>query len=138
MELLGSYSNTKDLARLQRLLRLPADRKPSKASKPKQRQTRLRPEQVDELVRLYEEGRQLVDLAEQFKIHRRTVAKHLQARGLDLRYPSLCPDDVTKAAELYASGLSLAAVGERFGVNASTIRNALLRAGFTTRPRSGS
>ncbi len=45
-------------------------------------QRRLTDPEIDELVNEYQTGRTLADLASVLGIHRRTVAAHLQARGI--------------------------------------------------------
>jgi DNA-binding MarR family transcriptional regulator len=50
-----------------------------------QRQHRLKPEEIDELVHAYKAGELIKDLADRFSIHRSTVMAHLQRRDVRLR-----------------------------------------------------
>lgn len=100
---------------------------------------RLGTEQIDHLVEQYQAGRSLRELAVGFGIHRRTVADHLERRGVARRpnQPKLTTKEIGEAARQYEAGASLAVVGEAFGVDAATIRRALHRAGVKIRPRRG-
>jgi hypothetical protein len=80
----------------------------------------LRSVELDELVKGYRAGKTGYQLGAQFGIDRRTVGKHLRARGVDTTPAGLHPDDVLTAAALYRSGWSLAQVGEKFGTAATT------------------
>ena len=64
-------------------------------------QTFLKPEQVDELVALYQQGWTLVKLAERFGIHKRTAAAHLVRRSVPLRGKGLGEEDRAEAVQLY-------------------------------------
>jgi hypothetical protein len=103
-------------------------------------QRRLTEADVDDLVAGYRAGRSLPRLAEDFRVHRRTVAAHLEKRGVKRRVNArrMSEDNVTNAARRYSAGDSLATIGKAEGVNAETVRQALLRAGVHIRPRGGS
>lgn len=96
-------------------------------------QTFLKPEQVDELVALYQQGWTLVKLAERFGIHKRTAAAHLVRRSVPLRGKGLAEADRAEAVQLYEGGATLLEVGLRFGVSEQTIRRALVVEGVTIR-----
>jgi hypothetical protein len=95
----------------------------------------LRPDEVDELVVTYEAGGTVYKLATQFGIHRKTVGKHLRARGIDTTPPGLHPDDVPEAVELYRSGWSLAKIAKKFGTSNNPVRRCLVDAGVVMRAR---
>jgi hypothetical protein len=87
----------------------------------------------------YQHGRSLGELARDFRIHRQTVAAHLEHLGIVRRVnlPKLTPTDIQRAATLYRAGDSLFTVGKTLNVNASTVQRALKRAGVALRPRPG-
>lgn len=97
-------------------------------------------DEVDQLVAGYEAGQSLPELANNCGIHHRTVAAHLEQRGVPRRanLRKLSETDVADAARRYTAGDSLAAVSKHHGVNAETVRRALIRAGVAIRPRFGS
>ena len=45
----------------------------------------LKPELVEEMVRLYQDGHTVKEIAKQFGFHQQTVARHLKRAGLRLR-----------------------------------------------------
>ena len=98
-------------------------------------QRRLTDADVDELVTGYQAGRSLPDLAEDFGVHRRTVAAHLEQRGVQRRVNrrKMTEDDIREAACRYLAGDSLATVGDALGVHAATVRRELVRAGVDIR-----
>jgi transposase-like protein len=100
---------------------------------------RLTRSQIGDVVTGYQSGRSLADLAQEFGIHRRTVADHLERVGVPRRVnlAKMSPDDVSRATTRYRTGESLATVGKALSVDASTVRRALKRAGVTIRPRRG-
>ncbi|GAC69418.1 hypothetical protein [Gordonia soli] len=97
-------------------------------------QTFLSPAQVDELVGLHEAGATLVELGEQFGVHRRTAAAHLVRRSVPIRRRGLKESHLAEAVDLYAGELSLMEVGLRFGVSQQTVRRALAVEGVLIRP----
>src|SRR5437762_2729028 len=87
-------------------------------------QHHLTDREIDQLVNDYQTGRTLADLAAVLGIHRRTVAAHLAARGIERRVNGrkMTDDDVREAARRYRAGDSLAKVALAFNVDAATIR----------------
>jgi len=87
----------------------------------------------------YQHGRSLDELAQQFSVHRRTVADLLERIGIARRVnlPKLTPTDIDLAVSQYQAGDSLATVGKSLSVDASTVQRALKRAGVAIRPRPG-
>ena len=102
-------------------------------------QRRLTEPEINELVNEYQAERTLADLACVLGIDRRTVAAHLQARGIERRINrrKMTDDDVSQAARRYRAGDSLATIASTFNVAAATIRRELRRIGVTIRPRRG-
>jgi DNA-binding IclR family transcriptional regulator len=64
--------------------------------------------EISKLIKEYEQGASVKELAQRFGIHRTTVTKQLQQHGVELRRAGLTSDDVTTASVLYADGWSLA------------------------------
>jgi len=107
-------------------------------SKPVQRQ--LTTSDIAAIADEYQHGRSLNELAQQFGVHRRTVADHLERLGVARRVnlPKLTPSDIERAVRQYQAGNSLATVGKSLNVDASTVQRGLRKAGVTIRPRPGS
>lgn len=80
----------------------------------------------------------MFSLADRFGIHRTTVGKHLNARGIDTRPPALDADELPKLIQLYEDGHSIATIAERYGVSKNAIRDRLLATGLALRPRGWS
>jgi len=99
----------------------------------------LTPSQIEDVVAGYQSGRSLADLAQEFDIHHRTVAGHLERLGVARRVnlTKMSPADVRFAAICYRAGESLATVGKVLNVDASTVQRALKRAGVMIRQRPG-
>jgi hypothetical protein len=94
---------------------------------------------VDRLVTGYRAGRSLADLAQALGVHCRTIAAHLEQRGVQRRVNlrKMTEHDISDAARRYRAGDSLATVGKIHGVDAATVRRELVRAGVKIRPRPG-
>lgn len=139
---MGRYSNpgSEKISQL-RALRSQCPPPPSSevhhAARSKQKQTRLRPEEVDLVVAAYQAGSTRAEVATQFGIHKNTVTDHLERRGVPRRLQSLTHSQVDKAAKLYKHGWSLARIGEHFQVDPSTVWRAFRRARVKMRPRAG-
>ena len=100
---------------------------------------RLDEVEIDELACSYRAGRTLADLAAELGVHQRTVAAHLDSRGVERRVNrrKMSDDDVRRAALRYRDGNSLAAIALTLNVDAATVRREFHRAGVTIRPRPG-
>lgn len=111
---------------------------PSTASTaPSKRAIRLNPSQVARLVRSYQDGATVYDLANTFAIHRTTATNHLKQAGIRMR--GLPPDEPTvdQMAQLYLSGLSLEKISLRTGYSAATVRTHIRSRGIATRDTHG-
>ena len=98
----------------------------------------MRPEQVDEIVRLYGEMKSVKGLARHLGIHHHTVRKHLKARGVEIVQPGLIgPEQLTLAIELYEAGQSSIVIGKRLGFDNHTIIGALRKSGVKIRAQLG-
>ena len=93
----------------------------------------LKPGELDELVKAYEAGATVFQLATRFGIHRTTVGQHLKARGVDTRPTAFGPGELEEAAALYRSGWALSKIGERFGVAYTTVWRHLRAVGVEMR-----
>ncbi|HYD09018.1 MAG TPA: hypothetical protein VEA78_02855 [Acidimicrobiales bacterium] len=98
--------------------------------------------QEDDVVRAYEAGATVVELAERFECSRTTIADVLGERGVALRArgprsPLAGREDEVVVA--YEGGATVRELVDRFGANQRTIRKVLADAGVTMRrtgPRS--
>ena len=101
------------------------------------RAKRLNATELDLLVAGYQAGATVYELAEQFHIHRNTIARRLKAQGVQLRNSTLTDSEQARAVELYATDLSTLQIGQQLGRNPSTIWHALKRAGVQLRDCQG-
>ena len=93
--------------------------------------------QLTQLVAGYQAGATVYELADQFGVHRGTIARRLKAQGVELRCRSINEAEIARAIELYATGLSTAKVGAKLGRDHSTIWHALRAAGVQLRDTHG-
>lgn len=98
--------------------------------------SQMRPEQVEEIVRLYAEMKSVKGLARHLGIHHHTVRKHLIDRGVETKQPRLMSEDeLALATRLYIENqMTAAQIATKIGFTASTIVKALNRAGVKMRP----
>lgn len=95
-------------------------------------QTLLRPDQVDELVTMYRNGKSMREAAEHSRVHRATVAIYLR-RSVRVRRGKLTTEQVAEVGALDDQGFTLTELGARFGVGQETARRAVMEAGGRTR-----
>ena len=141
VELLGRYSNTEIVSRLERILAgQNADRASDRSSvsivsrKPrKQKQVRLSEAEMDLVVAAYNDGLTLDELASAFGAYPTTLANRLEKRGIQRRGRRLSDEQIEEATDLYKQGWSLARLGERFDVHPESVRYRLRRAGVKMR-----
>src|SRR4051812_13407377 len=102
VDLLGRYSNRDNLSRLNRILSGQGRDTPSHRPVPSlhQKQTRLAPQKVDELVVAYERGSTLEQLAAEYLVDAGTAAKHLERRGVSRRGRKLSDEQIAEAVDL--------------------------------------
>lgn len=105
-------------------------------AEPEPRQTpkaarRLKDHKIKELVAAYEAGSTLRQLAERFRIERRTVSNVLKRHGVPTRWRRLTEADIDKAEHLY--GWSSARIADLFKVDPETVRLRLRRRGVQMR-----
>jgi DNA-directed RNA polymerase specialized sigma24 family protein len=94
---------------------------------------RLKDHEIKELVAAYEAGSTLRQLAERFKIERRTVSKILKRQGVATRWRRLSEADIDKAEHLYAQGWSSARIADLLKVDPETVRLRLRKRGVQMR-----
>ncbi len=94
---------------------------------PKQSQTRLDPRQINDLILAYQSGNTVKDLAVQFQIHRTTVSKILERRGVPRRSCPPTPEQIDQAVKAYQAGSSSKMIGDLLSVDASTVWRTLRR-----------
>ena len=101
---------------------------------------KLKPAEVEELVRCYEAGASMSVLAKDLDMHFQTVRAHLRRHGVTLRseQPAVSAEAIDEAVALYAQGWSTYRLGERYEVDRSTVGKALRRAGVALRSSAGS
>ena len=140
MEVIGRYSNP---------LRTPVDLRKLNASTPpkarekaetgpvKQRQRRLRSEEVENLKSDYLAGTPVLELTKRYGITRQTVLEHMRRLAVPRRHPKLDPRGVSRAEALYRRGKSLASVGAALEVDPGTVLRALIAAGVPIRDCHG-
>jgi lambda repressor-like predicted transcriptional regulator len=73
------------------------------------------------------------ELAQQFGVHRTTVAGCLRKLGIPLRRQGLSPTELDQAAALYRQGWSLVRLGEKLGCDAETVRQRFKQVGVVRR-----
>ncbi|BDT94114.1 hypothetical protein IFM12275_40900 [Nocardia sputorum] len=97
---------------------------------------KLQPDEVAALVERYRHGASMMELAEEYGLHRNTVEAHLRRSGVAKRpMVKMTPRLVERATRLYVEELwTTARIGKEFGVDASTVAKALKRAGVKLRP----
>jgi hypothetical protein len=101
------------------------------------RALRLTDMQIARLAEYYGAGATVYELAANFSIDRRTVARRLKAAGVTLRGQSPTTGDVDEMVQLYRSGLSLARVSDQVGFNADTVQRYVQARGVRTRDTHG-
>ena len=77
------------------------------------------------------------ELAVQFQIHRTTVSKILERRGVPRRNRPLTPEQINHTVKAYQAGSSSKMIGDLLGVDASTIWPTLRREGVKMRDSYG-
>ena len=92
----------------------------------RQKQIRLAPDQVFDLVHDYQDGTTIKQLVAKYGISRTTVITHLRREDIQTRYNKL-DGKLGEVKELRTQGWSYARIGQQFGVTAHTVRRAIGR-----------
>ncbi len=98
---------------------------------------RLTAAEIDDSIAGYQAGATTRQLGRTFGVDRRTVARTLASRGVELRGAPMTLGHVEEAAKLYAQGLSLARIADRLGYHTTTIHLRLKSAGVLMRDTHG-
>lgn len=95
--------------------------------------------EVKALVTAYRNGETIRAIAERHRLHRTTIAAHLDREGIEQRAASRAwsDQDLAQAAAMYANGASLKAIAARYDISPSTVANRFRRAGVLIRARRG-
>lgn len=139
VEVEGAYSNTKDqLTALDKLQqKLPDLDEPTDAAPPRSkragRPTRLDHDQAQDLIRQYQAGSTVYELAARFGIGRSTVSRLLHRHGIPMRRRGLSPDQIAHAAEAYTAGASTTELASHYDADERTLARALRNHGLTLR-----
>lgn len=107
----------------------PAPQPVSQARVPKQRQRRLRPEQIDQLVIDYQNGLSVAATAREYRVDVKTARAHLLRRGIAIRQSTVTIPS-SKLAELRAlktSGMNNVQIAKHFGCSRQAVQQALRR-----------
>ena len=100
-----------------------------------QRQRRLTPYEIDNLVDLYATGINVRQLAAAFGINRDTALRHLQRRDVPSRASvrKLTDELLAVASRRYLSGEPMAKLCGDLGINPTTLRRELTKTGIQLR-----
>jgi AraC-like DNA-binding protein len=102
-------------------------------------QRRLGDADADDLVSSHRTGKSIDSLAHRFRVHRTTILRHLDRRGVprppDMR--KMTDHTIRQAATRYQTGESLTSVAADFGVSARTLAREFKQAGVQIRQRRG-
>ena len=90
-----------------------------------QRQRRLTEAQMSKMVKRYQEGATVYELATEFDCHRTTVAARLKKAGIPMRLQPPTSETIDSMVRLHESGLSPLEVGKQLGFCANTVRACL-------------
>ena len=143
VEVMGAYSNPSAVSRFRAVLagqdtERVSDRSETTVSRRrKQAQVRLDADGVAALVKAYQAGSTLEEVAGKFGVYVRTAATHLEREAVPQRRHRLSPAQVSEAVRLYEAGWSTIQIGHHFGVYPQSIRYRLHQTGVVLRPRPG-
>ncbi len=100
-----------------------------------QRQRRLTPKEVDDLVASYATGLNLAQIAAASGINRETALLHLQRRGVPSRAKVRILNEATldAAVSRYVDGEAMTTLCADLGINPTTLRRELTEAGVPLR-----
>ncbi|WP_164515408.1 hypothetical protein [Microbacterium sp. 10M-3C3] len=91
--------------------------------------------QNEEIVKLYEGGMRVADIAREIGTTEWTIHHRLKRLGVERRPRGMSACEVDEARQLYESGESLRKLSLKFGFNDKTIKKALLAAQVQLRKR---
>lgn len=126
VELMRRYSNHKLPGQADRILG--ADPAPTRTAghttQVRRPPRRISSDDVNDMVKRFRAGQTVKDISAALGVHRATVAKHLEKRGITERRQArrLSVEEVDQMVELYQAGQSLATIGKQFGVHHDAVR----------------
>lgn len=82
----------------------------------------LKPELVEEMVRLYQDGHMVKEIAKQFGFHQQTVARHLKRAGLTLRTDATDEAFRRRVRQTYAVVGTVKGTARHLKVSKGTVR----------------
>jgi DNA-directed RNA polymerase specialized sigma24 family protein len=97
------------------------------------RARQLSADDTERLVRQYQAGATVYELAQIFNVTRQTVALRLKEAGVVLRLKSMTSEEIARAVTLYTVGWSLARIGDELDFDPNTVQKELRRAGVAMR-----
>ena len=68
-------------------------------------------------------------------MNRKTVVRHLQRRGHELKFNAFTPEKAERAIELYLNGMTLVEAAAATNANSRSVSLALAERGIPRRPR---
>ncbi len=98
------------------------------------RPTSYTPELLAQLRAEYEAGRPARTIAEEYKVDRATMMRHLRKAGVAIRGQGLTEAQAQQAASMYRSGITQSQVAAQFGVSQKTAARYLGLLGVKMRP----
>ena len=104
-----------------------------KTRRKRQVQRRLTPDEVEQLVRDYQAGDSMQQLARRWRLHRTTVAEQLRREGVPVRQRGIRAERLNEAIRLYNEGWSCLRLADRYDCDDETVRQALRRANVRLR-----
>jgi DNA-binding CsgD family transcriptional regulator len=89
-------------------------------------QTWLTPNEIDQIVILYNGGVTVRDIAKQFNCNRKTISRKLKQRGVSVMQSKLMKQaNAKEIINLYQSGLTTAQIADKYGVSVSSVMRLL-------------
>ena len=98
----------------------------------------LSKEQKERIVKMYQEGYSIADIAIELKHGKNTINRYLQNEGICRSKNKFSEEVERQIVEEYLDGKSLNILGEKYGCDAKTIQNILKRADVERRNRGNS
>lgn len=137
VRLLGRYLNSSpEVARLRNLCsRAAGERVERTYSSPARAVPRLTMSQNEEIVKLYEGGMRVADIAREIGTSEWTIHHRLNRMGVERRPTSLSPAQLLEAKRLYESGETIRQIRLKIGFSDATIKKALIEAGVEVQDR---
>ena len=97
-----------------------------------QQQKHLKPEEIEQIVKRYQNGESTYELAEAFDCHRSTIANNLRKQGIKVSIEKI---DLEEAIALYESGWTTIQLAERYRMSDNVVSRRLKKAGVKMRGR---